>query len=698
MMKMAATSLRIHRLAVLAVLLIIIIVLISANTDDVGARSDNRAAPLNLEAARNAQEQAPGSSLAAPALTAQAAAGQITLTWGAVANAVSYELWVWDWAANDWRRIGGDLTGASYTHSGLAAGAEYYYAIRAVDASGGTSEWSQQVSATVPAALAAPALTAQAAAGQIILTWGAVANAVSYELWVWDWAANEWRRIGGDLTGASYTHSGLAAGAEYYYVIRAVDASGGTSEWSQQVSATVPAALAAPALTAQAGAGQIILTWGAVANAVSYELWVWDWAANEWRRIGGDLTGASYTHSGLTAGAEYYYVIRAVDANGGTSEWSQQVSATVMAARATTAPPASSGGDSFAYGVQAHMVHNNQAGLVMQKTRELGFGWVKQQIEWKVFEHSPGAYDWNSMQGVINAANNAGVSLLFSVVNAPAWARETGFDPAVSGPPADPNTFARFLGAMAAKYCNTSLKAIEVWNEPNLHYEWGNLPLEPARYVELIKPAYAAIKAACPSIYVISGALAPAANNGTRQSRGGAASMDDFEYLEKLFQAGLNNHIDGVGAHPSGYNVPPSYTWQQGCEAVRKHGNRHFNGPCDNPHHSWSFRSTMESYRNIVLKYGAGDKRIWPTEFGWAAGGAYHPAYGYANDNDFQEQAAWTVEAYRMMKNWGWVGPAILWNLNFRVVADGTEKAQWGIVRNDWSPLPAFNALKAMQK
>ena len=57
-----------------------------------------------------------------------------------------------------------------------------------------------------------------------------------------------------------------------------------------------------------------------------------------------------------------------------------------------------------------------------------------------------------------------------------------------------------------------------------------------------------------------------------------------------------------------------------------------------------------------------------------------NPAYKYADDNDFTEQAQWTVEAYQMMKNWGWVGPAFLWNLNFRVVANGTELAQWGIV------------------
>jgi uncharacterized protein YraI len=363
--------------------------------------------------------------------------------------------------------------------------------------------------------------------------------------------------------------------------------------------------------------------------------------------------------------------------------------AAAASAPVVAAPPPSGGG-SFGYGVQAHMVDMANEGLIMSLTKGMGFNWVKQQIEWKRFEANQGQIEYGPMDSMVNAANGAGVSLLFSVVNAPDWAREPGFDAGVGGPPQDPQTFANFNGAIAAKYCNSSLKAIEVWNEQNLHYEWGNKPLNAAEYVQLLAPSYAAIKAACPSMYVISGALTPAGNNAPY-------AIDDFQYLEGMFQAGVANYADGIGAHPSGYNVPASVTWEGACEAIQVSGNS-FNGACDSPHHSWSFRSTMEGYWNIMNKYGAGNKKIWPTEFGWAAGGAFDPRYKYADDNTFEEQAQWTVEAYQMMKNWGFVGPAFLWNLNFRMIANGTEKAQWGIVDPGGSPLPVYNALAAMPK
>ncbi len=233
---------------------------------------------------------------------------------------------------------------------------------------------------------------------------------------------------------------------------------------------------------------------------------------------------------------------------------------------------------------------------------------------------------------------------------------------------------ADFVGALAGRYCGSSVKAIEVWNEQNLHYEWGNMKIDPAAYMNLLKPSYNKIKAACPSMIVVSGALTP---TGAPPPM----AVDDYAYLEGMYKNGLKNYSDAIGAHPSGFNVAP---WVKGgaaaCDFITKQGSS-FRGPCNTLHHSWSFYATLNGYYNIMKKYGDGRKKVWPTEFGWATNWIGDASYGYAQDNTRSEQAKWTVEAYKLMKQWGFVGVAFLWNLNFEVVAPGTEKAQWGILK-----------------
>ena len=183
--------------------------------------------------------------------------------------------------------------------------------------------------------------------------------------------------------------------------------------------------------------------------------------------------------------------------------------------------------------------------------------------------------------------------------------------------------------------------------------------------MKLLKPSYSKIKAACPKMIVVSGALTPT----------GAplpVAMDDYDYLRGMYRAGLKNYCDAVGAHPSGYNVAPSVKGgQDACDFITKQGSS-FRGPCKNPHHSWSFYATLNGYHRIMQDYGDGRKRIWPTEFGWATDWNNEAGREYASDNTREEQATWTVEAYKLMKQWGFVGTAFLWNLNFKVVADGS--------------------------
>ena len=101
------------------------------------------------------------STLSVPELTAQAGVGGVDLSWEAVTGAVRYELWRWT-SVDLWQQLDdGTLTGTSYSHTDVAEGTTYFYAIRAVNTDGETSEWSEYVSLTwtTETATATPTVT-----------------------------------------------------------------------------------------------------------------------------------------------------------------------------------------------------------------------------------------------------------------------------------------------------------------------------------------------------------------------------------------------------------------------------------------------------------------------------------------------------------------------------------------------------------
>ncbi len=336
-------------------------------------------------------------------------------------------------------------------------------------------------------------------------------------------------------------------------------------------------------------------------------------------------------------------------------------------------PPA---GGYFGYGVQAQVYGGADLGYVSGATRGMGFNWVKYQVPWKDFEGSKGAYGWGGMDYIVDTLAGSGLNILVSIVKAPNWARPGGTDLSVEGPPANLQDYADFVAAFAARY-KGRVKAIEVWNEQNLWYEWGHEPLDPNRYVDMLCRAYRAIKAADPGMVVVAGAPTPTGVND------GSTAIDDVAYLQRMYAAGAKNCFDAVGAHPSGYNNPPD----------AKFGYTDPSAPSFKNHPSFFFRDTMERYRGVMVANGDSGKRIWPTEFGWASEGNPVPGYEYARDNTQDEQAQFLVRAYQMAKAWGWVGPMFLWNLNFGITNPGTELAAFGIANR-----PAQGALSSMPK
>jgi hypothetical protein len=337
---------------------------------------------------------------------------------------------------------------------------------------------------------------------------------------------------------------------------------------------------------------------------------------------------------------------------------------------------------SFAYGIQVDP--SGDPAEITGHLNALGVKWVKFQLSWEETEPQQGARNWGEWDRLILTYHQAGFNILLSIVKAPDWARPASTDLSMEGPPADPGTYALFVGELAKRY-EGGVQAIEVWNEQNLAREGGGSPMPPENYVALLSAAHQAIKSADPSIVVVSGAPTPAGDVP-------GAAIDDINYLNAMYAAGLKNVSDAIGVHPSGYNCPALADWQTVTDPAAG-----FRGPFDNRHHSWCFRGTMEGYHNVMVANGDSNKLLWPTEFGWAVSSTPQTNYEYAADNTREEQAQWITEAFRQAREWGWVGPMFLWNLNYGITRPGSEQAAFSILAPE-GPTPAYHGMAGIAK
>ncbi len=184
-------------------------------------------------------------------------------------------------------------------------------------------------------------LTASSGNQQVTLNWTASSRATSYEVFRGTTAGGESANpIAMNLTGTTYLDSGVTNGVTYFYRIEAVN-SNGTSGASNEATATPMSLPTAPSLlTAVPGNGSISLSWTTVSGATTYSVYRSTSSGNEGTTpVAANLAGTSFVNTGLTNGATYFFVIRAVNA-AGTSNPSNELSAMPAAAVAIPAPPA----------------------------------------------------------------------------------------------------------------------------------------------------------------------------------------------------------------------------------------------------------------------------------------------------------------------------------------------------------------------
>jgi hypothetical protein len=324
----------------------------------------------------------------------------------------------------------------------------------------------------------------------------------------------------------------------------------------------------------------------------------------------------------------------------------------------------------------------------MREVQKLGLNWIKQQVRWEDFQPTPGEIDWRILDLVMPSAQHFGHRVMLSIVTAPDWAREPGVNLNRHGPPANNSDYVNFVTAILERYPG-QVHAIEVWNEQNLDREWTSIRgLSARNYVSLLSDTYNAVKAIDPGIIIISGALSPTGLND------GIGAYDDYFYLEQMLAAGVLDVADCIGAHANGYNIGPNVPWNQ----VPNDPSARFRGPFANPHHSWSFYSTINGYADRVRGAG-GDQKICVTEFGWASTedlDGYPPGFEFANDNTLEEQRDFTIQALNLMQEWGNVWLAFIWNLNYGPQAGwdtNNDNVPYSIIGKDYAFRPVYDAI-----
>ena len=246
---------------------------------------------------------------------------------------------------------------ATYSDINLTASTSYSYRVRATDAAGNLSGYSNSVSATTgKTPPTAPANLTVAASGgtQINLTWTPSTSSIgilNYQVERCQGAGcSNFVQIGAPAT-ASYADMGLTPATAYSYRVRASDTESTLSAYSNTAATTtadtVPPSAPSNLTTAVAGTAQINLTWTASTDNVG----VTGYQLERCRGVNcttfaqiATPANASYSDTGLTAGTSYSYRVRATDAATNLGVYSNIASATTIAAAPANLIATASGG------------------------------------------------------------------------------------------------------------------------------------------------------------------------------------------------------------------------------------------------------------------------------------------------------------------------------------------------------------------
>ena len=301
----------------------------------------------------------------------------------------------------------------------------------------------------------------------------------------------------------------------------------------------------------------------------------------------------------------------------------------------------------------------------LELAREMGATTIVEFFPWPYIEPARGQYNWAQADRVIAHARTQGLRVIARLGMVPAWAQPDAdtldFDLTLNYLEEDAfPDFAAFVEAFTARYAG-DVEAVIIWNEPNLAFEWGYQPPDPARYARLLALAGPAAKRGSPDVRVLAGALAP-----TLEPEGSPYGTNELDYLRGLYEAGAADWFDALAIHTYGFRFPPEEPPAPDVLNFRR----------------------AELLRAIMVEYGDGDKPVYITEAGWND----HPRWTKAVRPG--QRITYTLEAYQMVEaEWPWAETMCLWVFRTPTLSYSYHD-YFSLVTPGFTERPIYDALK----
>ncbi|MEO0335186.1 MAG: hypothetical protein AAF202_02260, partial [Pseudomonadota bacterium] len=277
-------------------------------------------------------------------------AGSITIAWADVTDADLYDLYRSEDDA-DYQLLVGDLASAGYSDTSVIADQTYFYKYQPKTAAGVLfTESAESAPVNIGIAPETPlGVTAELTSlSEAVIEWVSVPSVSEYEVLRSVTSGSGYTSLGTVMAPTTtFTDSTLAGGNSYFYVVRSINSSRVESPYSLEVG--VRTVLGPATMVATNQSTGVDLSWAAVAGASSYHVYRSLDSGGPYGWIGNSVT-TNLQDTSASTDLDYYYISRAVFADGEVSQESPEASLTrtgvvdlEVAIELTDLPLASSG-------------------------------------------------------------------------------------------------------------------------------------------------------------------------------------------------------------------------------------------------------------------------------------------------------------------------------------------------------------------